>query len=80
MVTFEVNFIFCCPCFIPDIFETRFHSIKKNFEFGHSVHRRHPKKPFDIKNFAKGKSMFVCCFDHLTEAVSIQKCSISLSL
>ena len=53
MATLQVNFIFCCPCFAPDIFETRFHSIKKNFEFAHFVHRRHPKKPFDIKNFQR---------------------------
>ena len=69
MAIFEVGLIFCCPCFIPNIFETRFQSTKNNFEFPHFMHWRHPKKPFDINNFAKGKSMCVCYFDHLTEAM-----------
>ena len=33
------------------------------------MHRGYPKKPFDIDNFKRQKSMFVCCFDHLAEAV-----------
>ena len=72
MARFEVDFIFCCPCFFPNIFESRFHaikSIKKKFEFAYFVHRRHPKKPFNIDSFKSEKSKFVCCFDHLAEAM-----------
>ena len=69
MAIFEVDFIFCCPCFVPDIFKSRFHEIRRNFEFSSFVHRRHLKKPFDIDNFREQKSMFVCCFDHLAEAI-----------
>ena len=31
MATFEVDFIFCCPCFVTDIFDLRFHKINKYF-------------------------------------------------
>ena len=29
----EVDSIFCCPCFIPNIFESKFHEIKKKLNF-----------------------------------------------
>ena len=54
MVIFEVNFIFCCPA-VP---------VSAYF-----VHRRHPKKHFDVDNFERKKSLFVLCFDHLAEAM-----------
>ena len=33
MTTFEVDFIFCCPCFATSIFDLRFHNLRKIFEF-----------------------------------------------
>ena len=69
MTIFEVDFIFCCSCFVPGIFKLSFHAIKKNFEFAYFMHRKHPKKPSDINNFKEKKSMFVCCFDHLAEVM-----------
>ena len=69
MVTFEVDFVFCCPSFVPEIFETRFHSIKKNLNLPILCTGDIQRNIFDINNFARGKSMFVCCFDYLIETM-----------
>ena len=69
MAIYEFDFIFCCPSSVSDIFESRFFAFKKKFEFACFVHRRHPKKTFDVYNFRIDKSMFICCFDHLTNAL-----------
>ena len=69
MVIFEVDFIFCCPCFVPDIFYWRFIAYKKNFEFACFVHRRNPRKVFDIDDSKKEGSMLITCFEHFFEAM-----------
>ena len=56
---FEPDFIFCCPSFVPDIFDLRFLGYKKSDEIIFFVHRRNPKKVSDIDNFKKDSSMLI---------------------
>ena len=69
MAIFEVDFIFCCPCFVSEIFESRFFTYKKSLEFAFFVHRRNPKKVFDIENFEKDGPMLITCFEHLCDTM-----------
>ena len=74
MAIFEVDFIFKCPCFVSNIFDSRFMGYKKIFEFTCFVHRRNPKKVFDIDNFKKDNSMLITCFEHLCSLMFFNKC------
>lgn len=66
----EVNFIiFCCFCFVSDIFHARFMGYKKNFEFTCFVHRRNRKKTFYVDSLRKNDSMLISCFEHLFVAM-----------
>ena len=67
MATFEVDFIFCCPCFVTSVFDLRFYNLRKNFEFSHFIHRRNRREAFDIDNFPGERTMFVSCFMHLSD-------------
>ena len=69
MATFEVDFIFYCPCFVSDIFESRFFTYKKKFEFVFFVHKRHPKQVFDTDNFKKDRYMLFTCLEHQCEII-----------
>ena len=48
MVIYEVDIIFCCPCFVVDMFDARYLSHKQSYEFVDFIRRRHPKLLFDI--------------------------------
>ena len=66
---FEVDFIFCCPCFFSGIFHARFMVYKTFFEYTCLVHRRNSNKTFDVDNFRKDASMLITCFEHLYVAM-----------
>ena len=74
MAMFEVDFIFCCPCLVSNIFDSRFMGYKKFFEFTCFVHRRNPKKVFDIDSFKKDSSLLITCFEHLCSSMYFGKC------
>lgn len=65
MAIYDVDFIFYCPCFFSDIFETRYLSYNKNYEFEHFICRRYPNEDLDVDDFRNDKTIFVCCFFHL---------------
>ena len=65
MVIFDVEIIFCCPCFESDIIHAMFLDYKKNYEFACFVNRRNPRKTLDVDNFEKENSMLITCFEHL---------------
>ena len=69
MAIFEVDFIFCCPCFIDDIFETRYFSYIKKYEFEHFVRRRHPKELFDVDDFQDEKTILISYFIHFGDSM-----------
>lgn len=65
----EVDFVFCCSCFVSDIFYLRFMRYENFFEITHFIHRRHSRLEFDFDNFEMDGSMLITCFDHLKEAM-----------
>ena len=69
MAIFELDFIFSCPCFVNDIFETRYFSYTKNDEFEHFIRRRHPKDLFDADDFQDEKTILISCFICFADSV-----------
>lgn len=68
MAMFEVDFIFCCPCFVLAFPIWDF----KNFvEFFHFIYRRNRREACDIVNFPSKKNMLVSCFLHLSAAMDL---------
>ena len=54
MAVFDVDFVFSCPCFFPDVLN----AIKlttKNYDTGVFVNRNHVVKNFEVDNFEKDK-------------------------
>ena len=69
MAIFEVDFIFCCPCFFDDISETEYFPYTKNYEFVHFIRKRHSKMLFDADEFQDEKTMLISCFIHFADSV-----------
>ena len=74
MAIFDVEIIFCCPCFVSNIIPAMFLDYKVNYEFASFVNRRNPKKTFDIDNFEKKNSMLITCFEHLSQPIYLDNC------
>ena len=70
MTVYDVEFVFSCPYFI-DILSVALNSgIQKNFEVACFLyHNTHKKKNYQAENFLETKSLFVSCFDHLSDAM-----------
>ena len=69
MTIYGVNFIFCCPCYVDDIFDISCLSYKQNYEFVHFIRRRDPRPLFDVDDFKEKKTMLVSCFLHSTDSM-----------
>ena len=67
MAIFEPDFIFCCACFVSDIFNLRFLGYKKCYEIACFAYRRNPKMVFDIDSFKKESLILITCFENLCE-------------
>ena len=68
MLIFDVEFIFCCPCFIRDIAMTMETKCIKNYHFGCFLHRA-TKKSFRLENFHSTNERLFTCYDHLFEVM-----------
>ena len=68
MAIFDIDFVFSCPFFIPDVLNAIERSTKK-FEIAAFVNRNHVVKNFEVHSFKNEKSMFICCFDNLLDGI-----------
>ena len=68
MPIFDVDFVFSCPCFVPDVLNAIERSTK-NFEIAAFVNKNHVTKNFEVNNFKNKKSMIICSFDHLLDGM-----------
>lgn len=63
MAVFDFDFVFCCPCFVPDIHQAIERSTK-NYEIAAHVSGNHVVKNFEVDYFKMKSLFFVCCFDY----------------
>ena len=76
MAVFDFDFVFCCPCFVPDIHQAIERSTK-NYEIAAHVSGNHVVKNFEVDYFKMKSLFFVCCFDYHWDSMyyDIKNCS-----
>ena len=65
MVLFDVDFVFSCSCFVPNI-QCAIERSTKNYEIAAHISSNHVIENFEVDYFNNEKSIFACCFDHLS--------------
>ena len=71
MATFEVDFIFCCPCFVTSLFNLISHNLRKNLEFSHLFIGEIEERCLTLTIFQVNETMFVSYFMHLSDAMDL---------
>ena len=69
MAIYGVDFIFCCPCYVDNIFDIRYLPYKQRYEFVHFIRRRHLRHLFDVDDFKEKKTMLISCFLHFADSM-----------
>ena len=68
MTIFDANFIFSCPCFAVDMFDSVSMDFEFNYQYMSFIERTRIKKAeYTVDNFPDISSILITCFSHLCE-------------